>query len=130
VTGDDQLYKRTHLRAHQIRHAFYLFSDSILTIYYLNPSFCIPIKMAPPAADVDTQALSQDQPIDIKTSKANNIKSSTSNRLDGPLKYSGSLDSFESFDLTAVIGREFPGLQLSEILQDDEKIRDLAVLGM
>lgn len=86
--------------------------------------------MAPPAADVDTQVLSQDQPIGIKSSKTISTKTSTSNKLDGPLKYSGSLDSFESFDVTAVIGREFPGLQLSEILHDDEKIRDLAVLGM
>jgi hypothetical protein len=86
--------------------------------------------MAPPAADVDTQVLSQDQPIDIKSSKTISTKKSTSNKLDGPLKYSGSLDSFKSFDVTAVIGREFPGLQLSEILHDDQKIRDLAVLGM
>ena len=45
-----------------------------------------------------------------------------------PLEYSGSLDSYESVDLTAVIGREFPKLQLSEIVEDDTKIRDLAIL--
>ncbi|KAH6686777.1 hypothetical protein F5X68DRAFT_134700 [Plectosphaerella plurivora] len=84
--------------------------------------------MAPPAADIDTQVLPQDQPIEVKPSKANNTKTSTSNKLNGPIKYSGSLDSFESFDVTAVIGREFPGLQLSEILHDDNKIRDLAIL--
>ncbi|KAK7419311.1 hypothetical protein QQX98_003463 [Neonectria punicea] len=39
-----------------------------------------------------------------------------------------SLDSQEQFDVTAVIGREFPELQLSEILKDDTKLRDLAVL--
>jgi hypothetical protein len=47
----------------------------------------------------------------------------------GPLKYSGSLDEYESFDLTAVIGREFSTLQLSEILHDDGKIRDLGIIG-
>ena len=46
-----------------------------------------------------------------------------------PIQYSGSLDKFESFDVTPVIGEEFPKLQLSEILADDEKVRDLAVLG-
>lgn len=50
-------------------------------------------------------------------------------RLNGPLKYSGSLDQYESFDLTAVIGREFSTLQLSEILHDDVKIRDLGTIS-
>ncbi|EME45512.1 hypothetical protein DOTSEDRAFT_43830 [Dothistroma septosporum NZE10] len=45
-----------------------------------------------------------------------------------PLTYSGSLDQYKSFDSTNVIGREFPDLQLSEILDDDSKIRDLAIL--
>ncbi|VUC26087.1 unnamed protein product [Clonostachys rosea] len=45
-----------------------------------------------------------------------------------PLKYSGSLDEFESIDLTSSIGREYPKLQLSEIASDDAKIRDLAIL--
>jgi hypothetical protein len=46
-----------------------------------------------------------------------------------PLQYSGTLDHYESFDVTSVIGREFPKLQLSEILKDDAKVRDLAILG-
>ncbi|KAK5708946.1 hypothetical protein LTR17_020226 [Elasticomyces elasticus] len=44
-----------------------------------------------------------------------------------PLKYSGSLDEYESFDVTNVIGKEFPALQLSQILSEEAKIRDLAV---
>ncbi|RFU27149.1 hypothetical protein B7463_g9179, partial [Scytalidium lignicola] len=44
-----------------------------------------------------------------------------------PLKYSGSLDEYEYFDVTSVIGREFPKVQLSKILKDDNKIRDLAI---
>lgn len=47
-----------------------------------------------------------------------------------PLVSSGSLNSFEKFDHTNVIGTEFPDLQLSQILDDDAKIRDLAILGM
>ncbi|KAM0806629.1 putative alpha-ketoglutarate-dependent sulfonate dioxygenase [Seiridium cardinale] len=45
-----------------------------------------------------------------------------------PLTYSGTLDHYESFDVTAVIGREFPKLQLTDILNDDAKIRDLAII--
>jgi hypothetical protein len=56
-------------------------------------------------------------------------KTHNSNTLDKPLKYSGSLDQYGSFDTTPVIGREFPTLQISDILNDDNKIRDLAVLG-
>jgi hypothetical protein len=47
-----------------------------------------------------------------------------------PLQYSGSLDAYESFDVTNAIGREFPKVQLSEIIKDDAKIRDLAITGM
>ncbi|KAI1621760.1 hypothetical protein EDD37DRAFT_636128 [Exophiala viscosa] len=45
-----------------------------------------------------------------------------------PLNYSGSLDVYESRDLTPVIGREFPSLQLSSLLGNDRQIRDLAIL--
>ncbi|EFX05042.1 taurine catabolism dioxygenase [Grosmannia clavigera kw1407] len=45
-----------------------------------------------------------------------------------PLAYSGTLDSYESFDVTPTIGREFSHLQLCSLLSDDAKIRDLAVL--
>lgn len=50
-----------------------------------------------------------------------------------PMTYTGSLDAYEHFDSTPVIGREFAeGLQLSTLLEapnSDELIRDLAVLG-
>jgi hypothetical protein len=32
--------------------------------------------------------------------------------------------------VTSVIGREFPKVQLTDILKDDAKIRDLAITGM
>jgi hypothetical protein len=38
-------------------------------------------------------------------------------------------DEYKSFDLTSAIGREFSTLQLSEILHDDAKIRDLGIIG-
>ncbi|KAI8669428.1 TauD domain-containing protein [Fusarium keratoplasticum] len=82
--------------------------------------------MSPPAAEIDVQTTAPAvQPV---TKTIVGTKSSSASRLDGPLTYSGSLDSEEQFDVTAVIGREFPKLQLSEILKDDTKLRDLAVL--
>ncbi|KIX07138.1 uncharacterized protein Z518_05115 [Rhinocladiella mackenziei CBS 650.93] len=75
--------------------------------------------MAPPAADVD---LVSNVPASATVTKAD-----TTNRLKEPLVYSGSLDQYKSFDVTKVIGREFPELQLSDILNDDNKIRDLAI---
>ena len=55
------------------------------------------------------------------------------NRLNGPLKYTGSLDHFPHFEVTPSIGREFGNeLQLSDLLSapnSDELIRDLGVLS-
>ncbi|KAJ8106041.1 hypothetical protein OPT61_g9804 [Boeremia exigua] len=49
-------------------------------------------------------------------------------RLLKPLVYSGSLDSFTHQDSTPVIGREFEGLQVRDLLQwGDNMIRDLAI---
>lgn len=47
-----------------------------------------------------------------------------------PLKLSGALDSFESFDVTPVIGREYVNVDLVELLHapnSDELLRDLAI---
>lgn len=47
-----------------------------------------------------------------------------------PLKLSGILDQFESFDVTPVIGREFVGVNLAKWLRapnSDELLRDLAI---
>lgn len=81
--------------------------------------------MAPHASEIEVADGTQAPPTAIKQKD----ETSTKSRLSGPLKYSGSLDDYESFDVTAVIGREFPKLQLTEILNDDNKLRDLAVLG-
>ena len=87
--------------------------------------------MAPPSADVDIQSPAVGTTLPVKSAVAPQVspRSKSGNRLDGPLEYSGSLDSYESRDATNVIGREFPTLQLSEILHDDAKLRDLAVLS-
>lgn len=47
-----------------------------------------------------------------------------------PLKLSGALKDYESFDVTPVIGREYPKASLVEWLNapnSDELIRDLAI---
>ncbi|KAJ5558478.1 Taurine catabolism dioxygenase TauD/TfdA [Penicillium sp. DV-2018c] len=47
-----------------------------------------------------------------------------------PLKPSGTLDAFESFDVTPVIGREFPNANLKDFLRapnSDDLLRDLAI---
>lgn len=50
-----------------------------------------------------------------------------------PLKLSGALDHFESFDVTPIIGREYVGVNLAKWLRapnSDELIRDLAITSM
>ena len=50
-----------------------------------------------------------------------------------PLKLSGALDHFESFEVTPTIGREYVGVNLAKWLKapnSDELIRDLAITSM
>jgi hypothetical protein len=77
--------------------------------------------MAPPSADL---VVHDETPFRFKND--NSVKG----QVRTPLKYSGTLDQYQHFDVTAVIGREFPTAQLSEILKDDAKVRDLAITGM
>jgi hypothetical protein len=86
--------------------------------------------MAPSATAVDVQApttIVAKSPV-IPTSKDHVTGLTKSASYPTPLTYSGTLDRYQSFDVTSVIGREFPNLQLTEILNDDAKIRDLAIL--
>jgi hypothetical protein len=55
-------------------------------------------------------------------------KNDYSSRLTEPLTYSGSLNSYKKFNHTPTIGLEIPDLQLTDILNDDTKLRDLAIL--
>ncbi|KAL4780621.1 hypothetical protein BJX76DRAFT_360675 [Aspergillus varians] len=67
-------------------------------------------------------------PVETKVETQKGAAASTaSSYIREPLKYSGSLDEFQSFDVTPIIGREFPDVQLVDILNDDQKIRDLAI---
>jgi hypothetical protein len=98
-----------------------------------NRSFVQNKAMAPPSADYEVaQSVS---PTTTKVRTIPELKKSVagltqSASFPAPLEYSGALDHYESFDVTSVIGREFPKLQLTDILNDDAKIRDLAILGM
>jgi len=84
--------------------------------------------MAPPSADVSTDHSSHSVP-DVSSTKLASAKASnpTAAAPAAPLKYSGTLDGYKSFEVTAVIGREYPEVQLRDILKDDAKIRDLAI---
>jgi hypothetical protein len=51
-------------------------------------------------------------------------------KLQKPLSYSGLLEKYNNQDLTPVIGREFEGLQVTDLLDgSDEAIRDLAIIS-
>ncbi len=79
-------------------------------------------------------ALTETVSEEAKNSSVNPLKLSKgiSNNHREPLKYSGSLDKFDSFEATTIIGREFPTMQLSDLMTSprrDEYIRDLAIIG-
>ena len=62
-----------------------------------------------------------------------NLGATPENQHKEPLKLSGSLDSYESFDVTPVIGKEFVGVNLAEWLNapnSDDLIRDLAITSI
>lgn len=49
-----------------------------------------------------------------------------------PLKPTGALDKYEFVDVTPVIGREYPNVQLTDLLNAenaDELIRELVIIG-
>lgn len=49
-----------------------------------------------------------------------------------PLTYSGSLDDIPYRDLTPVIGREYTGLQIAQVLDSEDRdrlIKDIATIG-
>lgn len=50
-----------------------------------------------------------------------------------PLQLKGLLEEYESFDVTPTIGREYPTINLKQILQapnSDDLIRELAITSM
>ncbi|KAI5250331.1 putative TfdA family taurine dioxygenase [Aureobasidium subglaciale] len=57
------------------------------------------------------------------------LPSEARTRLTKPLKYSGLLDTYQNSDLTPVIGREYHGLQVADVLaakNSDALVRDIA----
>lgn len=86
--------------------------------------------MAPPSADVDTAPAAPQQATPSKLGVVSAAAETHVSTLSKPLVYSGSLDEYKSFDVTPVIGREYPEARLVDILKDDVKIRDLAIQGM
>ncbi|KAL5906100.1 hypothetical protein ACKVV1_010506 [Pyricularia oryzae] len=77
--------------------------------------------MSPSAVDVVTE-------VHNVAKKA--IETESQAKYPEPLKLSGALDSYEYFDTTPIIGREYPNANLVDILNSpnsDELIRDLAI---
>lgn len=71
--------------------------------------------MAPIAVETPTEPIVFDVSNDLK-------KATASGLIREPLKYSGSLDEYDSFDVMNIVVKEFPKRQISDILQDDNKI--------
>ncbi|KAL9617177.1 MAG: hypothetical protein Q9160_008031 [Pyrenula sp. 1 TL-2023] len=85
--------------------------------------------MAPPSAETVVQEPTgnAERLKNGNSAKTLNNGNATKKLIRTPLLYSGALDKYEAFDVTSVIGREFPKAQLLEILTDDAKVRDLAI---
>lgn len=86
--------------------------------------------MAPHSEEVVTRAA---EPVYSKEA-SNDLKEAPkpTNSSKAPLKLNGVLNQFKSFDVTPVIGKEFPDASLAEWLRapnSDELIRDLAITG-
>ncbi|QKX60379.1 uncharacterized protein TRUGW13939_07524 [Talaromyces rugulosus] len=79
----------------------------------MSPSIAVESPLSSPSVDKVTTSIKNALP---------------SGLIKEPLKYSGSLNEYQSLDVTPVIGREFPTLELTDILDDDRKLRDLAIL--
>jgi hypothetical protein len=93
-------------------------------IYFINYYNMAPsIEVAPPALVPNVESK-------LDALRLDGQKATTSSYIREPLKYSGSLDEYKSFDVTPIIGREFPEVQLTDILNDEQKLRDLAITGM
>ena len=85
--------------------------------------------MATPSADGPVAHHSQDDLVALQSTINSKAFSQFSKPYPTTLLYSGTLDQYESFDLATVIGKEFPKVQLTELLKDDAKIKDLTITG-
>ncbi len=92
--------------------------------------FCNHIHLLPPLPPPATRP---EMPVAVKDQSSEPTKAAAHR---APLRSTGSLDNYSSFDVTPFIGTEFRELSkdnkeillLSDVLKDEQKLRDLAVL--
>lgn len=102
-------------KARLVQLSSLIIPNSQLTKSTRPPNFPDNITMAPSLIETET--------IVHTTVKQANASSK-------PLKLSGALEGYESFDVTPTIGREFPNAKLADWLEApnaDDLIRDLAI---
>ena len=121
--------------------------ESAALIHHLDktpsPSRLLYIDMAPSAVDVAVPVAdlvhkklalngTAEEPATQVVESNGNKDELQSAHSKASLKLSGILDQFKSFDVTPVIGKEFPTADLAEWLRapnSDELLRDLAITG-
>lgn len=83
-----------------------------------------------PVVDGPKEAPTEEaKPLAVPNGASDGLPARLENHVE-PLKLSGALDQFNSFDVTPVIGREFSGVDLVKWLRapnSDELLRDLAI---
>lgn len=128
TTQGDAEYKHHYHRPHEYEPVLPSRSVSAETSCFLNLSYPQFVIMAPSSTSVDPSATVFAAPKEpITKSTQQNATPPPSSLSVKPLNYTGSLDEYEYFDVTNVIGREYPKANLLEILKSNEKIRDLAI---
>lgn len=104
----------------------------------LDPKIPVPTKVLPTNGDAQVQKISDcsaKQPVAaVSNGEAKETRESTHHASPNPpLQLKGVLNDFKSFDVTPVIGREFPEAKLAEWLRasnSDELIKDLAITSL
>jgi len=72
-------------------------------------------------------------PVPVDYSVKTQASGANSQLMKNPLEPSGALDHFEYFDSTPVIGREYPTLNVVELMESpdaDELLKELAYISM
>ena len=100
-----------------------------------DPKVPVPTKALPTNGDAQahtaSDGIAQEHAVAISDGEAKETQGSTHHASPSPpLQLRGVLNEFKSFDVTPVIGREFPEAKLAEWLRapnSDELIRDLAI---
>ena len=100
-----------------------------------NPQIAVPTKAPPTNGDTQTStdlnSNAKEHAAVVSNGEAEVVHESTHHSsTHPPLQLKGALQQFKSFDVTPVIGKEFPEANLAEWLKapnSDELIRDLAI---